>query len=160
MCRIHASSTGDTMKLNTGRVWLGGIAGGVVWNLWSFLICMRQAPLYEFMQRQKLFLAQPRYPLFMGQWIALIFVMSLFSPISTRGAAPRREQDRRRPQDRHAGRILRRLPQQLRAGDVVTGSAHHAAGMDDGDLGRRDSGFAGGGVLVQRIAPVPGEKSS
>ena len=26
------------MKLNRGRIWLGGLAGGVVWNLWSFFI--------------------------------------------------------------------------------------------------------------------------
>lgn len=83
------------MKLNTGRVWLGGIAGGVVWNLWSFLIDMRQAPLYEFMQRQKLFLAQPRYPFFAGQWIALIFVLSVIVAYlyawsrATAGAGPK-----------------------------------------------------------------------
>jgi len=65
------------MKTNTGRVWLGGIAGGVVWNVWSFLIYMRQAPLYDFIQRQGLFLKQPRYPFFLEQWIALIFVMSI-----------------------------------------------------------------------------------
>ncbi|HTR26274.1 MAG TPA: hypothetical protein VMI10_20035 [Terriglobales bacterium] len=65
------------MKTNTGRVWLGGIAGGVVWNVWSFLINMRQAPLYDFIQRQGLFLKQARYPFFVGQWIALIFVLSI-----------------------------------------------------------------------------------
>ena len=65
------------MRTNTGRVWLGGIAGGVVWNVWSFLINMRQAPLYDFIQRQGLFLKQPRYPFFVGQWIALIFVMAI-----------------------------------------------------------------------------------
>jgi hypothetical protein len=83
------------MKPNTGRVWLGGIAGGVVWNVWSFLIGMRQAPLYEFMQRQKLFLTQPRYPFFVGQWIALIFVMSIIIAYlyawsrATAGAGPK-----------------------------------------------------------------------
>lgn len=83
------------MKLNTGRVWLGGIAGGVVWNVWSFLINMRQAPLYEFMQRQKLFLPQPRYPFFTGQWILLIFVMSIILAYlygwsrATAGAGPK-----------------------------------------------------------------------
>jgi ABC-type amino acid transport system permease subunit len=65
------------MKLNTGRVWLGGIVGGVVWNAWSFLINMRQAPFYDFMQRQGLFLKQPRYPGFVAQWIVLLFVMSI-----------------------------------------------------------------------------------
>ena len=26
------------MHLNRGRIWLGGLAGGVVWTLWSFLV--------------------------------------------------------------------------------------------------------------------------
>jgi hypothetical protein len=65
------------MKLNSARVWLGGIAGGVVWNAWSFLINLRQAPFYEMMQKRGLFLKQPRYPFFVGQWILLIFVMSI-----------------------------------------------------------------------------------
>ena len=83
------------MRTNTGRVWLGGIAGGVVWNVWSFLINKRQAPLYEFMQRQKLFLQQARYPFFVGQWIALIFVMSIILAYvyawsrATAGAGPK-----------------------------------------------------------------------
>jgi hypothetical protein len=65
------------MRLNTARVWLGGIAGGVVWNAWSFFIGMRQAPFYEAMEKQGLFLKESRYPFFVGQWIALIFVMSI-----------------------------------------------------------------------------------
>lgn len=65
------------MKLNTARVWLGGIVGGVVWNAWSFLLNMKQAPYYEAMQRQGLFLKQSRYPFFVGHWIALLFVMSV-----------------------------------------------------------------------------------
>ena len=65
------------MKLNTTRVWLGGIVGGIVWTAWSFFIGMRQGPLYEAMQKQGLFLKEPRYPFFAGQWILLIFVMSI-----------------------------------------------------------------------------------
>ncbi len=68
---------GAQMKLNKTRVWLGGIAGGVVWTAWGFFIGMRQAPLYEAMQKQGLFLKEPRYPLFTVQWIVLIFVMSI-----------------------------------------------------------------------------------
>ena len=30
------------MKLNKTRVWLGGIAGGVVWIAWGFFIGMRR----------------------------------------------------------------------------------------------------------------------
>jgi len=65
------------MKLNKTRVWLGGIAGGVVWTAWSFFVGLRQAPLYEAMQKQGLFLKEPRYPLFTPIWIFLIFVMSI-----------------------------------------------------------------------------------
>ena len=65
------------MKTNTGRVWLGGIAGGIVWNVWSFLINMRMAPFYPAMQNQGLFLKQSRYPFFVGQWMFLLFVMAI-----------------------------------------------------------------------------------
>lgn len=65
------------MRLNHARVWLGGIVGGVVWSAWSFFIGMKQGPFYEAMQKQGLFLKQPRYPLFTVQWIVLLFVMSI-----------------------------------------------------------------------------------
>jgi len=65
------------MKLGRTRVWLGGMAGGVVWTAWGFLVGMRMAPLYEAMQKQGLFLKEPRYPLFTVYWIVLIFVMSI-----------------------------------------------------------------------------------
>ena len=56
---------------------LGGIAGGVVWNAWSFFIQMRLGPFYEAMQKRQLFLDKSRYPFFAGQWILLVFVMSI-----------------------------------------------------------------------------------
>ena len=65
------------MKLNTTRVWLGGIAGGVVWNAWSYFINLRLGPFYLAMQKQGLLLKEPRYPFFVGQWILLIFVLSI-----------------------------------------------------------------------------------
>lgn len=65
------------MKLNTTRVWLGGIAGGVVWIAWGFLVGIRQAPLYEAMQKQGLFLKEPRYSFFPAYWILMIFAMSI-----------------------------------------------------------------------------------
>jgi hypothetical protein len=65
------------MSINRGRLWLGGLLGGVVWNVWSFLIGMRQAPLYAAMQNQGLFLKQPRYPFFVGQWVVMVFVMAI-----------------------------------------------------------------------------------
>jgi len=65
------------MRLNKGRVWIGGIAGGVVWAVWSFLIGMKMNSLYVAMQNAGLFLKQPRYPFFVGQWILLLFIMSI-----------------------------------------------------------------------------------
>jgi len=83
------------MKLNTTRVWLGGIAGGVVWNAWSFFIQTRLGPFYEAVQKQGLFLKEPRYPFFVGQWILLVFVMSILIAYlyalsrATAGAGPK-----------------------------------------------------------------------
>ena|SRR5271157_4109806 len=65
------------MKLNKARVWLGGIAGGVVWAAWSFFIQTRIGPLYEVMQKQGLLLKESRYPFFVGQWILILFVISI-----------------------------------------------------------------------------------
>jgi hypothetical protein len=76
-------------------VWLGGIAGGVVWNAWSFFLNKRQASLYEAMEKQGLFLKEPRYPFFVGQWIFLIFVLSILLAYlyawcrATAGAGPK-----------------------------------------------------------------------
>ena len=66
------------MQLNKSRIWLGGIAGGVVWTLWSSLIgIFINAPRYTAAQNAGLFLKTPRYPLFVVQWIALLFVLSI-----------------------------------------------------------------------------------
>jgi hypothetical protein len=78
LSRFQATyKTGGVMKLNKSRIWLGGIAGGVVWVAWGFLVGMRQAPLYEAMQKQGLFLKEPRFPFFAAHWILMIFVMSV-----------------------------------------------------------------------------------
>lgn len=83
------------MKVNTARVWIGGIAGGVVWSAWSFFVGMRQAPFYDAMQKQGLFLKESRYPFFAGHWIGLIFVMSILIAYlyawsrNTAGAGPK-----------------------------------------------------------------------
>jgi hypothetical protein len=83
------------MKLNQARIWLGGIAGGVVWGALSFFINMRQAPFYDAMQKQGLFLKESRYPFFTGQWIVLLFVMSVLLAYlyawsrATAGAGPK-----------------------------------------------------------------------
>ena len=65
------------MKLNVGRIWLGGIAGGVAWTAWGFLIGMKLAPFYEATQKSGLFLKESRFPFFAVHWILLLFVMSV-----------------------------------------------------------------------------------
>src|SRR5260221_11483232 len=70
--------TEGTMKLNKTRVWLGGNAGGAEWTAWGFFVGTRLAPLYEAIQKQGLFLKEPRYPFFTHIWLVLIFLMSVF----------------------------------------------------------------------------------
>jgi len=83
------------MKLNKARVWLGGIAGGVVWTIWSFVVGLKTQPLYPAMENAGLFLKESRYPFFLGQWILLLFVMSILLAYlyalsrATGGAGPR-----------------------------------------------------------------------
>jgi len=67
------------MNFNRSRIWLGGLAGGVVWNLWSFLInrfAITDAR-YAAAQNAGLFLKTSRYPFFLGQWIVLLFILSI-----------------------------------------------------------------------------------
>jgi hypothetical protein len=67
------------MNFNRSRIWLGGLAGGVVWNLWSFLInrfAITDAR-YVAAQNAGLFLKTPRYPFFVGLWIVLLFILSI-----------------------------------------------------------------------------------
>ena len=56
---------------------------------------MKLGPLYEAMQKQGLFLKEPRYPLFAAHWILLLFVMSILLAYlyalsrATAGAGPK-----------------------------------------------------------------------
>jgi len=51
------------MALNRGRIWFGGLAGGVVWNLWSFLIYRYiTGARYVVVQNAGLCLKPTRYP--------------------------------------------------------------------------------------------------
>ncbi len=81
--------------VNSSRVLLGALAGGVVWNLWS--ICINFGVLakrYAAAQEAGYFLKQPRYPLFALYWILLLFVLAYIvawlyaSARATRGAGP------------------------------------------------------------------------
>ena len=67
------------MRLNKARIWLGGLAGGVVWALWSFLVGHFVITDARYMQAQQagLFLKTPRYPFFVGQWIVMLFLLAI-----------------------------------------------------------------------------------
>jgi len=65
------------MTLNWKRIWLGALAGGVVWGLWSvvtnFVVLVRQ---YQAAQGAGTMLAQPRYFFFPPAWPLTLFVLS------------------------------------------------------------------------------------
>lgn len=67
------------MGVNRGRVFLGGLAGGVVWTVWSFLIgyLIIGMARYQAATDAGMFLKQPRYHFFTAQWIFALFVMAL-----------------------------------------------------------------------------------
>jgi hypothetical protein len=67
------------MRLNRGRIWLGGLAGGVVWLVWSFLVgrYVTTDARYLAAQNAGLFLKTPRYPFFVVQWILLLFILAI-----------------------------------------------------------------------------------
>jgi uncharacterized membrane protein YoaK (UPF0700 family) len=81
--------------INSRRVLLGALAGGVVWTIWS--MCVQFAVLakrYAAAQEAGLFLKQGRYPLFVVYWIVTLFVLAYIvawlyaAARETRGAGP------------------------------------------------------------------------
>ena len=67
------------MKLNRGRIWLGGLVGGVVWTLSSFIVgkFVITDARYLAAQHAGFYLKSPRYPFFVVQWIVLLFVLAI-----------------------------------------------------------------------------------
>ena len=66
------------MKFNRGRMWLGGLAGGVVWNLWSFFVYHYITSFrYVIAQNAGWFLKTPRYAYFVAAWTVLLFIMAI-----------------------------------------------------------------------------------
>ncbi|MGE5235348.1 MAG: hypothetical protein ACM3O7_03235 [Acidobacteriota bacterium] len=63
--------------VNSRRIWIGTLAGGVVWNAWSVIVSLAVlGPRYAAMQEQGMFLRQPRYGFFMPAWVVLLFVLA------------------------------------------------------------------------------------
>ena len=81
--------------VNTRRVALGALAGGVVWSIWSTIVnLVILESRYAIAQNAGTMLKQPRYPLFMVYWFITIFLLAyvvawLYSSVrATRGAGP------------------------------------------------------------------------
>jgi hypothetical protein len=82
--------------VNTRRVWLGALAGWVVWLVWSsFANLVVLVPRYAVAQQAKTMLTQPRYPFFVPAWFVMLFVLAaicawLYAGVrATRGAGPK-----------------------------------------------------------------------
>ena len=65
------------MNVNRGRVWLGGLAGGVVWAAWSFFMSNLLTARYQEAIHMGVLLKAPRYALFPVFWIAMLFALSI-----------------------------------------------------------------------------------
>ncbi len=65
------------MAVNSKRVLIGALAGGVAWTVLSMGINMAVlARRYEQAQAAGLFQTEPRIPGFLGIWILILFVLS------------------------------------------------------------------------------------
>lgn len=62
-------------SLNAKRVWVGGLFGGILWNVWSFLVNgWILGERYNAAQKGGEFLQEPRYP-FMIFWVITVMIM-------------------------------------------------------------------------------------
>src|SRR5581483_4328938 len=67
------------MTVNRARVWLGAVAGAVVWFFWSFIagqVIIGNAR-YQAAMDAGMFLKQPRYSFFVGQWFVILLIVSV-----------------------------------------------------------------------------------
>jgi len=67
------------MAVNRGRIWIGGLVGGVVWTIWSFLDgrFIIGSARYAAAQASGQFLKEPRYSSFVVLWIVMLFVLAI-----------------------------------------------------------------------------------
>jgi len=66
------------VALNRSRIWLGGLAGGVVWAIFSMIV--EGAYLghrYATIQNSGNFLKQSRYPFFAAQWVIMLIILGI-----------------------------------------------------------------------------------
>jgi hypothetical protein len=68
--------------VNTRRVALGALAGGLVWSIWStFVNLVILEPRYALEQSAGTMLKQPRYPLFLVYWFVTWAPVSRHLPL-------------------------------------------------------------------------------
>ena len=66
------------MATNKARVWLGGLAGGVVWIIWSLVVqVLYLGHRYTAAQNTGRLLKESRYPFFLGQWILTLLILGV-----------------------------------------------------------------------------------
>ena len=64
--------------INMQRVFVGGILGGVAWNVWSIIINVGMlGKIYPDAQAAREFLKEPRYPFFIGAQIVLLLMSGI-----------------------------------------------------------------------------------
>ena len=64
--------------VNTKRIWLGALAGTVVWIVWNFVVNFTiLGARYTAAQQAGQFLQAPRYPFFIGQWYLVLLLLSV-----------------------------------------------------------------------------------
>jgi hypothetical protein len=63
--------------INTRRLALGVLAGGVAWSIWSMIVnAVILAAKYASAQSSGELLKQPRYPLFLVYWFVTLFILT------------------------------------------------------------------------------------
>ena len=138
------------MHLNRGRIWLGGLAGGVVWNLWSLLVYRYiTGARYVVAQNTGLFLKTPRYSFFVGQWACLVFILAIaVAHLYAWARQTLGAWSRHCAEDRLSGWLLCRLPGKLRAGYLVRWRPRASFWLDDRNVAGRHPGRAGRRLAV------------
>lgn len=63
--------------VNTRRIVLGALVGGLVWNVWSLVVNVTVlGPRYPSAQQAGYLLQEPRYPFFTAVWVLTLFVLA------------------------------------------------------------------------------------
>jgi hypothetical protein len=143
------------MKVNKTRVWLGGIAGGVVWTAWGFFVGLRQAPALRGDAETRIIPEGTALPAFHADLdcadIRDVDSHRASLRVGSRNGRPWTEDGSQNRDDRW---ILRRGTRQLRASSLVADSSPATARMDARPVDRLDLSRGSRGLLVQGVGHV------